>query len=667
MSMFFLIFSKNQVVRERKMNKTIRMKNAILSLIMITLFLGFIPIMSHAGSWNGWIYQNPYPTSNTLLAVKFVTPKKGWLAGEHGTILYTEDGGENWEAQESGTEQDLKSVAFVNEKKGWAVGNGGIIIRTEDAGKRWGKQKEVDVSLHTIFFLNEKEGWVGGGMGTFLHTIDAGKTWNKQDIGTMSDVAGIFFLNPSTGWVLSAGTVYRTKNGGKNWEASELPSVMIGAQSFTRPSDFGWEGSVFFINEKKGWATVGVWYIFQTEDGGKTWQENQVLTSVDRISFTDEKNGCMAASSILCTEDGGKTWNERLGIIPGQKEDVDGYSVALWGLSFADKATGWAVGKNGLIFKSEDGGKSWKIKSGYKPFVYILDSKTSWGIKLDYKTKKPSIVKTEDGGNTWQIQKTFDNPETYDNRVYVEFFFVNSTTGWAVGQETGRDRYKGPLILNYFILGTTDGGKTWVTQFKEPSGEQLGKSNDFQDVYFMNSDLGWAVGRNGFILHTEDGGKLWQRQKSGTKSELWRVQFSNNKKGWVIGNKTIEGSGTSIVLHTDDGGEHWHVQWKKRTGWMWLDELYFIDKNNGWVAGVIDENSEVSILVQTTDGGKTWSEKRFGASDFSKIYFLDKKRGVILTKKGQMIITRDGGKTWNKQETPIRRYPWHVSELFKNK
>ncbi len=526
------------------MNSLLDARKYISNFIIIGLILCSLRL-AHAGSWNGWVYQNPYPTANTLLAVKFVTPKKGWVAGEHGTILYTEDGGENWEAQESGTEQDLKSVAFVNEQQGWAVGDRGDIIHTADGGKRWKKQKDAALPLHTIFFLNEKEGWVGGGMGTLLRTTDGGKTWNKQNINAGADIAGIFFLNSSTGWVLSSGTVYRTENGGNAWEASELPSVMIGPQT-SSPTDFGWQGSVYFLNEQKGWATLGIWYIFSTEDGGKTWQENQVLTSVDRISFTDEKNGCMAAASILCTEDGGKTWNERLGIIPGQKEDVDGYSVALWGLSFADKSTGWAVGKNGLIFKSEDGGKSWKIQSGYKPFVYIFDSKISWGIKRDPKSGKPNIVKTEDGGNTWEVQKTFDND------VYIRFFFVNSTTGWAVGRENGRDRYKGPLILNYFILHTNDGGKTWTTQFKEP-GRERRISNDLADVFFVTPDTGWAVGPNGFILHTKDGGTHWERQNSRTKSNLWKVQFINAKKGWAIGNKVTEGSGTSLVLHTDDG------------------------------------------------------------------------------------------------------------------
>jgi photosystem II stability/assembly factor-like uncharacterized protein len=86
--------------------------------IMIVVFLAFSVSASLAGSWNGWIYQNPYPTSNNLFAVKFITSMKGWVVGKYGTILYTEDGGDTWVAQESGTEEDLMRVTFVNEKAG---------------------------------------------------------------------------------------------------------------------------------------------------------------------------------------------------------------------------------------------------------------------------------------------------------------------------------------------------------------------------------------------------------------------------------------------------------------------------------------------------------------------------------------------------------------------
>lgn len=626
-------------------------------LLLILVFLSFIPTLSLAGPSNGWIYQNPYPTSNTLLAVKFVTQKKGWIAGEKGTILYTGDGGDSWEYQESGTEQDLKSLAFVNEKIGWAVGNGGVIIHTEDGGTNWIKQGDITAALHIVSFVNEKEGWIGGVEGMLLHTTDGGKNWNKEDIKAWADIAGIFFRDANTGWVLSGGRVFRTTDGGKNWDSSELPPISLPGRGFDRPVFHGWEGSVFFLNENKGFASVGLPYIFYTYDGGKTWLADRVQNTVDRIVFTDEKNGCMAGTSILCTEDGGKTWKERLGVRPGEQVGAEGSIVALWGLSFADKSIGWAVGKDGQIWKTGDGGKNWKVKSRGYSSAYFLDFKIGWDLQYD-KLDSASIVKTEDSGKSWKNQKVFDA-----ERVNIRFFFINAETGWATGEEWEQTN-SGPIIHNYFILHTKDGGKTWDTQFKGPGGE-MGVSNDFQDAFFINSNIGWAVGTNGLILHTKDGGKHWKRQKSGTKSELWKVQFVDAKRGWIIGNKVTEGSGTSIILHTEDGGEHWHPQWKKETEWMWLSELRFIDEKNGWAIGNITEYSGDSIFLHTANSGKTWSEKVFEGAYFDKMFFLDKDRGVILTDKGQMHITRDGGKTWDKQRVPIRPYPWHVSEIFK--
>jgi photosystem II stability/assembly factor-like uncharacterized protein len=639
--------------------------------IMIVVFLAFSVSASLAGSWNGWIYQNPYPTSNNLLAVKFVTPEKGWIAGQYGTILYTEDGGETWQYQESGTEQDLKSISFVNEKVGWAVGNGGVIIYTEDGGKKWQKQGNFTVSLHKGFPINEKESWVGGVAGTLLHTNDGGKTWRKQDIGTWYDIAGIFFKDINTGWVLSGGKVYRTKDGGKNWEVSQLPiKAPQGGFSgvpfrFTKPSEeYGWgDADIFFSNDKLGWVVLHE-QVYKTKDGGKIWEVNDLKGyDLGRIVFADEKNGCVGGTSILCTEDGGKTWNERLGIKPGERDVIEGFMVAIWGLSFADQSTGWAVGADGAIFKTEDGGKSWKVKSRGSGYIYeffFLDANTGWAVTYDLRRDKGSIVRTDNGGSAWKVQKEFET------RVILRYFFINAITGWAVGHETVHDHYKGPLVLNYFILHTKDGGKTWESQFKAP-GRELEVSDNLEDVFFINPDTGWAVGSNGLILHTKDGGRHWERQKSGTKSNLWKIQFIDDKRGWVIGNKVSEGRGTSIILHTDDGGEHWHVQWKKKTDWMWLHELRFIDENNGWVTGNITEDSGDCIFLQTTDGGKTWAEKEFKEIYFDQMFFLDKNIGTILTEKNHILITRDGGKTWERQLKPLRRYPWHISEIFKEK
>lgn len=67
------------------------MKRKIIILTALFLISFLYTSTSFAGSWNGWIYQNPYPTKNTLLGVKFITPQKRWVVGEHGFCIIAEN------------------------------------------------------------------------------------------------------------------------------------------------------------------------------------------------------------------------------------------------------------------------------------------------------------------------------------------------------------------------------------------------------------------------------------------------------------------------------------------------------------------------------------------------------------------------------------------------
>lgn len=564
--------------------------------ILITIISILLPAISLAGPWNGWMYQNAWPTANTLLGVNFVTPKKGWIGGASGTILYTEDGGNNWEYQESGTNEDIKSIAFVNEKTGWAVGYSGLIIHTEDGGKTWIRQGNIKDSLHIAFFINEKEGWIGGTKGILLHTKNGGEKWDSQKIGPWEEIAGIFFKDVNTGGVLSGGLIFRTIDGGKNWEVSNLPSVTLPGGRSVMPIEHGSHGSIFFIDEKKGWASIGFPHVFYTEDGGKTWKASMVSSSVETIAFLDEKTGCIAGSNVLCTEDGGKTWNERLGADPGGGVNIDGFLITIQDISFVNKMDGWAVGgsggiddADGQIMKTEDGGKAWKMISRSFPRRkrYFINEKVGWKIQkiLDIGKEKSMIVRTDDGGDTWAIQKEFD-ADIDINR----FFFIDSAKGWAVGTKFGRQGGGGFKPLNYFILHTDDGGRTWVTQYDEPANKKDDFLDGLWDIYFINANEGWVAGSKGRILHTKDGGRHWVRQKSGTNLFLHNVFFNDAKKGMAIGDMAsalgedteMDKKAKGIILYTENGGKHWRVAWKK--GQVLVKSIFFIDKETGWVS-----------------------------------------------------------------------------------
>ncbi len=56
------------------------------------------------------------------------------MTGRGGTILQTTDGGTTWLPQTTRTWYDISSVCFVDENVGWVSGDYGAIMTTEDGG-----------------------------------------------------------------------------------------------------------------------------------------------------------------------------------------------------------------------------------------------------------------------------------------------------------------------------------------------------------------------------------------------------------------------------------------------------------------------------------------------------------------------------------------------------
>jgi photosystem II stability/assembly factor-like uncharacterized protein len=132
-------------------------------------------------------------------SLSFVDCLRGWVAGSHGAILHTEDGGVTWLTQSSGTTERLNAVQFITKDKGWAIGERGVILNTIDGGKTWQPQSSgTREDLHDISFVDTDFGWIGGSFGTILHTSNGGDTWIKQCLNydCAGDAAQQFYWHP---------------------------------------------------------------------------------------------------------------------------------------------------------------------------------------------------------------------------------------------------------------------------------------------------------------------------------------------------------------------------------------------------------------------------------------------------------------------------------------
>ncbi|MBI5446433.1 MAG: hypothetical protein HY900_35115 [Deltaproteobacteria bacterium] len=211
--------------------------------------------------------------------------------------------------------------------------------------------------LLAVSFPSEKEGWACGRRGAIVHTADGGSTWVVQQSGTMRTLTSVSFFDRQNGWAVGdVGTILHTTDGGKTWAPQKSP-----VKEFLM--------SVQFVSPLKGWAVGERTTILYTADGGRTWavQFKDEDFLLKKVSFCDERTGWAAGEYgfIYRTEDGGATWRQQAGSyrISDRTGEPEG-GTFLFDIVAVDPRTAWAVGIDGYVTKTTDGGATWQVVSG---------------------------------------------------------------------------------------------------------------------------------------------------------------------------------------------------------------------------------------------------------------------------------------------------------------
>jgi hypothetical protein len=143
------------------------------------------------------------------------------------------------------------------------------------------------------------------------------------------------------------------------------------------------------------------------------------------------------------------------------------------GVSFANKALGWACGVTGTMIHTSDSGATWQTQnSNVTNTLYWVMFPTplyGWAVGTG-----GTIIATTDGGTTWNRQTSNTNLPLYSAA------FVDAQRGWVVG-DSG------------IALQTTNGGQTWsfdTTRTKIP----------LFAASFTDQDHGWSIGGFGLTL-----------------------------------------------------------------------------------------------------------------------------------------------------------------------
>ena len=355
-----------------------------------------------------------------------------------------------------------------------------------------------------------------------------------------------------------------------------------------------------------------------------------------------------------------------------------------------------AVGDNGEIITTHDGGTNWNHRSsGSSQHLNACDAIDDhvWAVG-----DGGTILHSNDYGSNWveQISGTSEN--------LTGLSFASSDLGWVVG-------------AGGTILFTVNGGNDWTTKSEVTSANLNG-------VKFIDDQKGWIVGDRGLVLHSSDGGELWTQQESNSEKKLQDISFGSQDVGYIAeaGSqgtilKTIDGGENWVQLElfsfhnvavdfvdesrgsiirndghvftTEDGGQNWNSNGVYRNnvnsldyssngkGWcvggkngtfianttnFWKDfeyqelqtrvpinAIYFLNENKGWVGGGNFFNHVTdapNIIMKTENGGLDWEtiidDPGFGIYD---IQFIDASNGWAIS-RNKIYSTIDGGNAW---------------------
>jgi photosystem II stability/assembly factor-like uncharacterized protein len=334
--------------------------------------------------------------------------------------------------------------------------------------------------------------------------------------------------------------------------------------------------------------------------------------------------------------------------------------AALHAVQFVDRSEGWAVGDDGVIWHTVDGGKSWdRQPSGVRAAllsVYFLNPYVGWVAGREELPRGGGsagiLLFTRDGGLRWQRVTLNALPGL--NRVR----FVNNQTGFVAGDGTEQ--------FPTGVFKTTDGGRTWqplpgprcpawlaADFLDEQTGALAGAWNRIAmlrqgTLVRLDTDQlggrnlrglqlagkrGVAVGQGGLVLLNDNTAESkWEIPALGQRPGVlasWDFHgvYTLGDHVWVLGRPG------SVVLHSGDFGGTWEVQ---RTGQpLPLQALFFLDERQGWAVG------EYGTILATGDGGKTWEVQHRGGQR-AAVLFLH-ARGTALPVETVAVLGGDEG------------------------
>ena len=303
----------------------------------------------------------------------------------------------------------------------------------------------------------------------------------------------------------------------------------------------------------------------------------------------------------------------------------------LHAVHFVDAKEGWAVGDQGVVWHTPDGGKNWERQiTGTQASLRSVHFLTPYCGWIAGRTMLPNdagssgiVLFTEDCGATWKELSSGDLP----GLNFIKFF--SETSGIACGD--------GSDLVSSGAFVTHDGGKSW-TALRGPRatswtgadftalnygvlGGVWSKVSTLRDGKIAASELDSLNGRaingislkgtsavaacsGGVVLLSDNGGTKWSVANLGLPAEVlecldFRTVARSGASIWIAGRPG------SVVLRSQDAGKTWALC---KTGWaLPIRSLCAASETELFAVG------DLGMILKSSDAGTTWKPQKCGA------------------------------------------------------
>lgn len=383
------------------------------------------------------------------------------------------------------------------------------------------------------------------------------------------------------------------------------------------------EPNLFYFGATGG----GVW---KTTNGGRTWSNIsdgyfggsigavEVAQSDPNVIYVGGgektvRGNVSSGYGIWKTEDGGATWQEagleksrhvpRIRVHPTDYNTV--YAAVLGNIYKPTKERG--------VYKSTDGGKSWKqilfvndqagaVDLTFDPNNPRILYAATWRVQrtpysLSSGGEGSALWKSTDSGETWiEISKNEGFPKDTLGIIGVSVSPKNSNRVWAIVE----NKEKGGLYRS------EDGGKKWTLVNEERKIRQ--RAWYYTRVYADTEDEDVVYVLNVAYHKSTDGGKSFNTFNAphGDHHDLWIAP--ENSQRMIIG----DDGGAQISY---DGGETWSTYYNQPTA-----QFYRVTTDNAFPYRIYvaqQDNSTLRINHRSDDGSigeDDWEETAGGES-----------------------------------------------------